>query len=128
MKILLTFLICSMSLLSFSQEKNDITKSQNDLVEVRASIAKVDTKIAVVKSRVDLTVESPTSVSANNTIAELKKERVRLQKIETSILSHLGMNTPTSEKTIILKADFDKLPIQNQEQILAHPERYQVKN
>lgn len=128
MKILLTLLICSMSLITFSQEKNDITKSQNDLVEVRASIVQVDTKIAVVKSRVDLTVQSPTSVSAKNTIAELKKERLRLQKIETSILSHLGTNTATTEKTIILKSDFDKLPAQNQQQILAHPERYEVKN
>ena len=130
MKILLTLFICSLSVFGFSQEKLDnIEKSKKDLIEVRASISKVDLEIAIVKGRVDLSAETTTAASAQNAIDELKKEKERLQKIEFSILSHLDKNnTQTTEKIIILKSDFDKLPAQNQEQILAHPERYQVKN
>jgi cell division protein ZapA (FtsZ GTPase activity inhibitor) len=132
MKTLLILLICSLSFFSYSQEKKDnLEKSKRDLVEVRLSISKVDEKIQIINSRVDFSTETPTSMSALNAIDDLKKEKERLQKIEFSILSHIGANETNSqstEKIIILKSDFDKLPLQNQEQILAHPERYQVQN
>lgn len=131
MKILLTLFICSLSVFSFSQEKQDnLEKSKNDLVEVRSSISDVDLKIAAIESRVDFTKETPTSISAQNSIDALKKEKERLQKIEFSVLSHLSVENK-SEATnlkIISKDDFDKLPKENQEQILTHPERYQVGN
>tara|TARA_B110000285_G_scaffold103323_1_gene117588 strand:+ start:526 stop:921 length:396 start_codon:yes stop_codon:yes gene_type:complete len=131
MKILLTLFICGLSVFSFSQDKKDnVDKSKKDLVEVRLSLQKVDDKIQVINDRVDFSKETPTSLSAQNAIDDLNKEKQRLQKIEFSIQSHLSAENKqkATDKKFISKSDFDKLPKQNQEQILAHPERYQVGN
>ncbi|NRA11539.1 MAG: hypothetical protein HRT57_06265 [Crocinitomicaceae bacterium] len=131
MKILLTLFICCLSVISFSQDKKDnIEKSKNDLVEVRSELVKVDDKIQIINDRIDFSKETPASLSAQNTINDLNKKKDRLKKIELSILSHLSKRSSsrTIDKVKIRKSDFDKLPKQNQEQILLHPERYQVVN
>ena len=91
---------------------------------------KVDDKIQIINDRIDFSKETPASLSAQNTINDLNKKKDRLKKIELSILSHLSKRSSsrTIDKVKIRKSDFDKLPKQNQEQILLHPERYQVVN
>jgi hypothetical protein len=132
MKKVLTLIICLISVISFSQEKevnNEHMKMK--LAEVQLMITSIDNKINTIEYRVGPSSDPETIANAEISLAELRKEKSRLEKIQYSTEHYLNEgNTSTQGKDLIIisKEDFERYPKEHQDRILAHPERYQIEN
>jgi len=124
---LLTLLMVSFS--SLSQEK-DIDKNEvrYRLTSTQMKIDKIDEKLIMANQRIaSLPEGSEVDPSVFKGLEDLKKERQKLSDVAYSLEMYLkGNSDVSSEVRIITKEEFDKYPEENQQQILARPERYLV--
>ena len=114
---------------SLSQEK-DIDKNEvrYRLTSTQMKIDKIDEKLIMANQRIaSLPEGSEVDPSVFKGLEDLKKERQKLSDVAYSLEMYLkGNSDVSSEVRIITKEEFDKYPEENQQQILARPERYLV--
>ncbi|MDX2359746.1 MAG: hypothetical protein QNK23_02990 [Crocinitomicaceae bacterium] len=124
--ILLVALLLSFS--SFSQEKKvNNAEMQERLTAVQLEIEQIDSKTASINQRIAGLPENEVDQSVYTILGDFDRRKQDLIKVAYSLNMQLSGNSPISPEIIVItKEEFDKYPESNQQQILAHPERYQV--
>ena len=130
----ITIIFCLASISCYAQEKNVSTEEMKlKLIECQNSIATINDKISQIERRLStIPDDQPNSTEnrfyLNERLAQLGDQKLSLNKIQHSLQAYLGL--PSGEinnrPVIISKSDFEKYPLENQQQILAHPEKYVV--
>lgn len=128
----LIVIFCAISISGYSQEKIVSAEEMSQkLINCQNSIATINEKISHIKTRiaagpVDQSNESPQFL--NEILSQLEQEKLSLERIQFSLQAYLKLpSTNTSTHPIVIsKSDFEKYPPENQQLILANPEKYTV--
>lgn len=124
---------CAISVTGIAQDKTVSREEMSQkLINCQNSIAAIDYKISQIKMRMttlpsDSTQSLEQQYFLNERIEQLEEEKISLERVQYSIQDFLKLPSELDKSPIIIsKSEFEKYPVENQQQILAHPEKYTV--